>query len=75
MRRNVYVPLDQHEVGALVRLAEREDRDPRHQAARLLREALRQAGTLTADDQLTPAAPPTADHHDRVTIPAATVRG
>ena len=53
MAQRVYVPLYRQEIDALVRLAEREDRDPRRQAARLLREALERAGTLPPDDKLT----------------------
>jgi len=60
MRRNVYVPLDQHEVRALVRLAEREDRDPRRQAERLIREGLERAGALEATDHPTPELTTTA---------------
>jgi hypothetical protein len=46
----VYVPLTRDVKDALLTLAEREDRDPRRQAARLLRESLVRAGALPADD-------------------------
>ena len=49
----VYVPLPRDVKDALLTLAEREDRDPRRQAARLLRQALEQAGALPTDDRLT----------------------
>ena len=45
--RAVYVPLRADVKDALLTLAEREARDPRRQAARLLEEGLRGAGVLT----------------------------
>ena len=45
----VYVPLPSDVKDALLTLAEREDRDPRRQAARLLQEGLVRAGVLTED--------------------------
>ena len=53
----VYVPLPRDVKDALLTLAEREDRDPRRQAARLLREALERAGTLPTNDRLAATAP------------------
>jgi hypothetical protein len=44
--RSIYVPLDDRERKALRDLAEREDRDPRQQAARFVREGLRREGAL-----------------------------
>ena len=56
----VYVPLPRDVKDALLTLAEREDRDPRRQAARLLREGLLRAGALPTDDTLTTGSPATA---------------
>lgn len=49
--KTIQVPISSNEREALLALAWREDRDPRHQAARLLREGLARAGVLveTAD--------------------------
>ncbi len=47
--RAVYVPLRADVKDALLTLAEREARDPRRQAARLLQEGLIRAGVLTDD--------------------------
>jgi len=59
----VYVPLPRDVKDALLTLAEREDRDPRRQAARLLQEGLIRAGVLIddhpADDRLTKSGSPT----------------
>jgi len=44
--RRIQIPLDRDETRALVVLAERKDRDPRRQAARLVREGLIRAGVL-----------------------------
>ena len=49
----VYVPLPRDVKDALLTLAEREDRDPRRQAARLLQEGLVRAGVLTDDRSTT----------------------
>ena len=49
----VYVPLPRDVKDALLTLAEREDRDPRRQAARLLQEGLVRAGVLTEDRSAT----------------------
>ncbi len=49
--RAVYVPLRADVKDALLTLAEREARDPRRQAARLVQEGLIRAGVLTADDR------------------------
>ena len=46
MAKGVYAPLYTREREALVRFAEREDRDPRVQAARFIREGLERAGAL-----------------------------
>jgi hypothetical protein len=47
----MYLPLTERERAALRALAQTEDRDPRYQAARIVREALREAGALDrADD-------------------------
>jgi hypothetical protein len=42
----IYIPLRMSEAEALCRLAREQDRRPRDQAARLLREALREHGVL-----------------------------
>jgi hypothetical protein len=42
----MYLPLTDREKTALRELAEREDRDPRFQAARFVREGLERAGVL-----------------------------
>jgi hypothetical protein len=47
--RAVYVPLRADVKDALLTLVEREARDPRRQAARLLQERLIRAGVLTND--------------------------
>jgi hypothetical protein len=44
--RRIQIPLDHDETRALVILAESKDRDPRRQAARLVREGLIRAGVL-----------------------------
>lgn len=44
--KSIYIPLRRAEVEALCRLASEQDRRPRDQAARLLREALRDHGVL-----------------------------
>ncbi len=49
--RTIGVRLNADELEALRAVAQREDRDPRRQAARLLREGLIRAGVLTTDDQ------------------------
>ena len=56
--RAVYVPLRADVKDALLTLAEREARDPRRQAARLVQEGLIRAGILTDDDR---SASPTTD--------------
>jgi hypothetical protein len=48
--RRISVPLDGFAVAALLRRAAREDRDPRIEAARLLREALVRCGDLPAPE-------------------------
>jgi hypothetical protein len=53
--RSVYVPLRADMKDALLTLAEREDRDPRRQAARLVQEGLERAGVLPIT---------TTDHHE-----------
>ncbi len=45
--RAVYIPLRADVRDALLTLAEREARDPRRQAARLVQEGLERAGVLT----------------------------
>lgn len=47
----LYVPLSTTEKQALVDLARREDRDPRYQAARFVREGLIRAGALKESPQ------------------------
>ena len=47
MNRRVNVTLQPDEIKGLLTLSRREDRDPRRQAARLIRESLIQAGVLT----------------------------
>ena len=42
----LYIPLAEHEKQALLALARSEDRDPRSQAARFVREGLVRAGAL-----------------------------
>jgi len=49
--RAVYVPLRADVKDALLTLAEREARDPRRQAARLVQEGLVRAGVPTTDDR------------------------
>jgi hypothetical protein len=49
--RSIYVPLDDCERKALRDLAEREDRDPRQQAARFIREGLRREGLLAGESR------------------------
>jgi hypothetical protein len=46
MARGVNVPLYEREREALIEFAIREDRDPRIQAARFIREGLERAGAL-----------------------------
>ncbi len=53
--RAVYVPLRADVKDALLTLAEREARDPRRQAARLVQEGLVRAGILTDDTRQTTA--------------------
>ena len=52
-RRTLGIRLNADELEALRVVAEREDRDPRRQAARLLRESLVRTGALPPDDRLT----------------------
>ena len=58
-RRTLGIRLDADELEALRAVAEREDRDPRRQAARLLRDSLIRAGVLTdnARQTVAPAGP------------------
>jgi len=49
--RTIGVRLNANELEALRMVALREDRDPRRQAARLLRDSLIRAGVLTDDDR------------------------
>jgi hypothetical protein len=51
VRQKIFVTLEPREADALLTLAVREDRDPRRQAARLLREGLARRG-LVADLEL-----------------------
>jgi hypothetical protein len=51
MSRGIYVPLREEAREALIDLADREYRDPRTQAMKMITEALRQAGALPADPQ------------------------
>jgi hypothetical protein len=55
----VYVPLPERACDALVELAEREYRQPRDQAAKLLTDALRRAGVLTDEEPSTELIPKT----------------
>ena len=55
--RAIYVPLAEPVRQALNDLAEREYRDPRDQATKLISDALRQAGALPSDDRLATTAP------------------
>ncbi len=56
--RAVYVPLRADVKDALLTLAEREARDPRRQAARLVHEGLVRAGVLTDDRSAFPTTDP-----------------
>jgi hypothetical protein len=56
VRRRIILVLDPPEATALLDLAQREDRDPRRQASRILREGLIRAGTLAASPL--PSSPP-----------------
>ncbi len=47
VERRLFVPITWREAEALRTLAERERRDPRHQAAYFIAEALKGAGALT----------------------------
>lgn len=47
----MYLPLTDREKAALRELSEREDRDPRFQAARFVREGLERAGALSPSMQ------------------------
>ena len=47
----MYLPLSEQEKKALRDLAAREDRDPRQQAARFVREGLRREGALRDEDR------------------------
>ena len=51
--RTIGVRLNADELEALRTVAQREDRDPRRQAARLLRESLIRTGALTVGDRST----------------------
>ncbi len=55
LNRRVNVPLRPEEIDGLLTLSQREERDPRRQAARLLREGLVRAGVLTTDVRQAPA--------------------
>jgi hypothetical protein len=55
VRKTIGVRLYADEFEALRTVAEREDRDPRRQAARLIRESLIRGGALTLSDQSDPA--------------------
>ena len=62
LNQRVNVPLRPEEIDGLLALSQREERDPRRQAARLLREGLIRAGVLTesktaADPQSASAVP------------------
>lgn len=57
MRRKIYVSLEPSEAKALLDLAQREYRDPRRQAALLLRDGLNRAGALPSE----PSEPNCAD--------------
>ncbi len=50
MSRGIYIPLPDPEREALISLADREWRQPREQAAKILSDALRVAGALPADN-------------------------
>jgi hypothetical protein len=55
----MYLPLNEPEKKALLELARREDRDPRFQAARFVREGLERAGAF-GDLKNAPAEPASA---------------
>ncbi len=55
----INVPLDSRELRALIHMAQAECRHPREQARYLLREALREHGSLPADTQQSEGA-----HHE-----------
>jgi len=58
--RGIYIPLPEPEREALISLADREWRQPREQAAKIVSDALRRAGALDTDhDQLTTGSPAT----------------
>lgn len=49
MARGIYIRLPEREREALIKLADREWRQPREQATKLLSEALREASTSSTD--------------------------
>jgi hypothetical protein len=53
VRQKIFVTLEPREADALLTLATREDRDPRRQAARLLREGLARRGLVAGRDPRT----------------------
>lgn len=57
MARGIYVPLDGELKRALVDVAVQQDRDPRFQAARFVREGLERVGALPSGEQKTTPAP------------------
>lgn len=62
--RKTYVPLNDQERLALVQLAERERRDPRAQAAVLIRQALEKLGLLSSP---VPTVPPQIEVNQNAT--------
>ncbi len=60
----IIVPLFPDEREALIKLAERERRDPRDQAALFIRRELEQAGLLPADEPMTAQPVQAAGAHD-----------
>jgi len=62
MRVTIY--LDQQERDALSNLAQRERRDPRDQAALIIRHELQRAGLLPADTSTAQPQQPQAARHD-----------
>jgi hypothetical protein len=60
--KKIYVPLFEAERNALIALAQREHRDPRAQAAYLIRQSLEQLGLLQPIGQ--PTAPKMEGHRE-----------
>jgi hypothetical protein len=63
VRRKIFLTLDPPVATALLDLAQREDRDPRRQAVRLVEQGLRRRGMLPATDQRAAATASAAREH------------